>query len=445
LIQMKKKVVLAYSGGLDTSVLLKWIQKEYECDVISVTLEVGQGKDLKIVEDKAWKLGVLNHYSIDAREEFVSDYIVPAIRANALYMDTYPVSSSLSRPLIASKLVEVAEKENAEVVAHGCTGKGNDQVRFDITIKSLNKDLEIIAPVREWNMTRDREIEWAKEHGIPVPVTARSPYSIDQNLWGRSIECGIIEHPDVEPPREVFEWTTPIEETPDEPEYVTIGFKEGAPISLNGNEMTPLSIIENVQRTAGKHGIGRIDHMEDRIVGLKSREVYEAPAATVILEAHADLEKMVLTRYEKLFKRHVDHEWAVLAYTGLWMDPLKEALDAFINKTQERVTGEVKLKLYKGNAQVVGRSSPFSLYDLNLATYNISTTFDQTAAVGFIELWGLPTVTAWALKRKKSWGSRPLHGSGDKFCDENAISRSLRDGPEGHGLAKAGRAHHFKR
>ncbi|MCD6263727.1 argininosuccinate synthase [Candidatus Bathyarchaeota archaeon] len=403
---MVKKVVLAYSGGLDTSVMVKWIQEHYGSEVVTVTLDVGQGKDLKAIEEKAWMLGVVNHYSIDAREEFVNDYVVPAIKANALYMDAYPVSSSLSRPLIASKLVEVAEKEGADAVAHGCTGKGNDQVRFDITIKSLNPDLRIIAPVREWNMTRDKEIEWAKEHGVPVPVTADSPYSIDQNLWGRSIECGIIEHPDVEPPEEVFEWTAPIEETPDEPEYITIGFEEGAPASLNGEEMTPLEIIEEVQGIAGKHGVGRIDHMEDRIVGLKSREVYEAPAATVILKAHADLEKMVLTRHEKLFKRHVDHEWAVLVYTGLWMDPLKEALDAFIEKTQERVTGEVTVKLFKGNAQVVGRSSPSSLYDLSLATYDITTTFDQTAAIGFIELWGLPTVTYWALKRKQ--GRVPL-------------------------------------
>ena len=401
MIDMAEKVVLAYSGGLDTSVMLKWIQEEYESDVISVTLDVGQGKDMYKIEEKAWKLGVLNHYSIDAKEEFVSDYVVPAIKANALYMDTYPVSSSISRPLIASKLVEVAEKEGAQAVAHGCTGKGNDQVRFDITIKALNPALKIIAPVREWNMTRDKEIEWAKERSIPVPVTANSPYSIDQNLWGRSIECGILEHPEVEPLSEVYEWTTPVEETPDEPEYVTIGFEEGTPTSLNGEKMTPLDLIEKVQSIAGKHGIGRIDHIEDRIVGLKSREIYEIPAAKVILEAHADLEKMVLTRHEKLFKRYVDHEWAVLAYTGLGMDPLKEALDAFIEKTQEKVTGEVTIKLFKGNGQVVGRSSPFSLYDLNLATYDITTTFDQTAAVGFIELWGLPTVTAWALKRKK--------------------------------------------
>ena len=400
LIEMPKKVVLAYSGGLDTSVMLKWIQEEYKSDVISVTLDVGQGKDLVEIEEKAWNLGVLNHYSIDAKDEFISDYVVPAIKANAMYMDLYPVSSSISRPLIASKLVEVAEKEGAEAVAHGCTGKGNDQVRFDITIKSLDPSLEIIAPVREWNMTRDKEIEWAKEHGIPVPVTANSPYSIDQNLWGRSIECGVLEYPEVEPPAEIYEWTTPVEEAPDEPEYITIGFDEGVPTSLNDEEMEPLKLIQTLQIKAGKHGIGRIEHMEDRIVGLKSREVYEIPAAKVILTAHVDLEKMVLTRHEKLFKRHVDHEWAVLAYTGLWMDPLKEALDAFIEKTQEMVSGKVNLKLFKGNAQVVGRTSPCSLYDLSLATYDIKTTFDQTAAVGFIELWGLPTTIAWALKKK---------------------------------------------
>jgi argininosuccinate synthase len=402
---MAKKVVLAYSGGLDTSVILKWLQEKYGCQVISVTLDVGQGKDLKAVEEKAWKLGVLNHYSIDAKEEFINGYVTPALKANALYMDTYPVSSSISRPLIASKLVEVAAKEGAQAVAHGCTGKGNDQVRFDVTIKSLNPDLEIIAPVREWSMTRDKEIEWAEEHDVPVPVTASSPYSIDQNLWGRSIECGILEHPDVEPPPEVFEWTAPIEETPDKPEYITIGFEKGVLVSLNGEEMAPVKLVEKVQAIAGKHGVGRIDHMEDRIVGLKSREVYEAPAATTLLKAHGDLEKMVLTRHEKLFKRSVDHEWAVLVYNGLWMDPLKEALDAFIEKTQEKVTGEVTLKLFKGNVQVTGRSSPYSLYSLSLATYDIDTTFNQTAAVGFIELWGLPTVTSWALKKKAEQAS----------------------------------------
>ena len=394
------KVVLAFSGGLDTSVMVKWLQEKYGYDVVTLTLDLGQGKDLKKVEEKAWSLGVVNHYSIDAREEFINDYVVPAIKANALYMDAYPISSSLSRPLIASKLVEVAELEGAEAVAHGCSGKGNDQVRFDITIKALNPKLRIIAPVREWNMTRDKEIEYAKEHGIPIPATVDSPYSIDQNLWGRSIECGILEYPEKEPPEEIYEWTVPPEKAPDEAEYLTIGFEEGVPISLNGEEMTTLELVEKVKTIAGRHGVGRIDHIEDRIVGLKSREVYECPAAITILKAHFDLEKMVLTRHEKLFKRIVDHEWAYLVYAGLWMDPLKEALDAFIDKTQERVTGEVTLKLYKGNTHVIGRSSPYSLYDLNLATYDISSTFDQTAAVGFIELWGLPTVTAWSIKKK---------------------------------------------
>ena len=394
------KVVLAFSGGLDTSVMVKWLQEKYGYEVVTLTLDLGQGKDLKKVEEKAWSLGVVNHYSIDAREEFINNYVVPAIKANALYMDAYPISSSLSRPLIASKLVEVAELEGAEAVAHGCSGKGNDQVRFDITIKALNPKLKIIAPVREWNMTRDREIEYAKEHGIPIPATVDSPYSIDQNLWGRSIECGVLEYPEKEPPEEIYEWTASPEKAPDEAEYITIGFEEGVPTSLNGEEMTTLELVERVKDIAGKHGVGRIDHIEDRIVGLKSREVYECPAAITILKAHFDLEKMVLTRHEKLFKRIVDHEWAYLVYAGLWMDPLKEALDAFIDKTQERVTGEVTLKLYKGSAHVVGRSSPYSLYDLNLATYDISSTFDQTAAVGFIELWGLPTVTAWSIKKK---------------------------------------------
>ncbi len=394
------KVVLAFSGGLDTSVMVKWLQEKYGYDVVTLTLDLGQGKDLKKVEEKAWSLGVVNHYSIDAREEFINNYVVPAIKANALYMDAYPISSSLSRPLIASKLVEVAELEGAEAVAHGCSGKGNDQVRFDITIKALNPKLKIIAPVREWNMTRDREIEYAKEHGIPIPATVDSPYSIDQNLWGRSIECGVLEYPEKEPPEEIYEWTASPEKAPDEAEYITIGFEEGVPISLNGEEMTTLELVEKVKGIAGKHGVGRINHIEDRIVGLKSREVYECPAAITILKAHFDLEKMVLTRHEKLFKRIVDHEWAYLVYAGLWMDPLREALDAFIDKTQERVTGEVTLKLYKGSAHVVGRNSPYSLYDLNLATYDISSTFDQTAAVGFIELWGLPTVTAWSIKKR---------------------------------------------
>ncbi|MEM3478609.1 MAG: argininosuccinate synthase, partial [Candidatus Bathyarchaeia archaeon] len=347
----------------------------------------------------AYRLGVLKHYSIDAKDEFARNYGFPAIKANALYEGKYPVSTALSRPLIASKLVEVAEKEHADAVAHGCTGKGNDQVRIEVSVKALNPNLKVIAPVREWNMTRDAEIDFAREHGIPVPVDKGKPYSVDQNLWGRSIECGILEHPDEEPPEDAFEWTVPPEKAPDKPEYISVEFEDGVPVALNGKGMEPVELIDSLNNIAGKHGVGRIDHMEDRLVGIKSREVYECPAATAIIEAHKDLEKMVLTRHEVLFKHHIDAEWAYLVYAGLWMDPLKEDLDAFINKTQERVKGEVRVKLFKGNALVVGRSSPYSLYDIHLATYNIDTTFDQTSSAGFIELWGLPTRVARALKR----------------------------------------------
>ncbi len=396
---MKGKIVLAYSGGLDTSVLIKWLQQKYNADVVTLTLDVGQKEDLKAIEKKAINLGVLKHYSIDAKEEFVKNYIFPAIKANALYEGKYPISTSLSRPLIALKMVEVAEKEGADAVAHGCTGKGNDQVRIEISVKALNPNLKIIAPVREWNMTRDAEIEFAKEHGIPIPVDKDRPYSIDQNLWGRSIECGILEYPDKEPPEDAFEWTVPPEKAPNEPEYISIEFERGVPRALNGEEMNPVDLIETLNVMAGKHGVGRIDHIEDRLVGIKSREVYECPAATLIIEAHRDLEKMVLTRHEVLFKQHIDAYWAYLVYAGLWMEPLKEDLDAFIDKTQEKVAGEVKVKLYKGNAQVVGRSSPYSLYDLHLATYNIDTTFNQMASAGFIEIWGLPTKVSKALRK----------------------------------------------
>jgi len=395
-----KKIVLAYSGGLDTSVLLKWIQQEYKANVITVTLDVGQKEDLEQIEEKAKDLGVLKHYSIDAKEEFARDYVFPAIKANALYQEKYPVSSALSRPLIAIKLVDVAKKENADAVAHGCTGKGNDQVRIEVTVKSLSPDLEVIAPVREWKMTRDKEIEFAKAQGIPIPVDIDKPYSIDQNLWGRSVECGVLERPEKEPPEDAFEWTCPPEKAPDKPEYLTLKFERGVPIALNGQDMNPVELIEAVNRVAGDHGVGRIDHIEDRLVGIKSREVYECPAANVIIEAHKDLEKIVMTRHEYLFKQQVDEQWALLVYTGLWMEPLREDLNAFIEEIQKRVNGEVTVKLYKGSMRVVGRSSPLSLYDLKLATYEIGTTFDQSSSAGFIELWGLPTRVANILKKK---------------------------------------------
>jgi len=396
----KDKVVLAYSGGLDTSMMVKWLQMEYGMDVITVNLDVGQGKERNGIEEKAWKLGVVNHYTFDAKEEFATNFIFPAIKANALYMGTYPVSSSLSRPLIASKVVEVAEMEDARAVAHGCTGKGNDQVRFDLTFKALNPKMKVIAPVREWKFDRHSQIQWAKEHGVPVPVTVDNPYSIDENLWGRSIEGGMLEHPDKMVPGDIWDWTVDVEDAPDEPDYVKIGFHKGVPVSLDGVDHKPVELIQKLKQLGGKHGIGRIEHMEDRVIGLKTRETYEVPAAEIILNAHQDLEKMVLTRHQKMFKYQVDNMWATVVYQGLWVDPFKQDLDAFIDSTQENVTGSVTMKLFKGSAKPVSRESPLSLYDYNLASFDINTHYDQGDAVGFINLWGLPSVSAWNLKRK---------------------------------------------
>jgi argininosuccinate synthase len=391
--------VLAYSGGLDTSVMIKWLQEKYSAEVITVTVNVGQPENLAEAEEKANNLGVLKHYSIDAKDEFAKDYVFPAIKANALYEGKYPISTTLSRPLIVAKMAEIAKKHGATALAHGCTGKGNDQVRFDICIGALTPDLKIMAPVREWNMTRDEEIEYAKVHGIPVSAAAKR-YSIDQSIWGRSIECGVLEDASREPPEDAYEWTTAPEKAPNTPEYVTIKFEAGVPVALNNEALAPLPLIEKLNETAGKHGVGRIDHIEDRMVGLKSREIYECPAATVLLEAHKDLEKMVMTRHEALFKQQIDAQWTFLAYAGLWLDPLREDLEAFINKSQENVTGEVRVKLYKGSCQVVGRSSPMSLYDQNLVNYNIKTGFNQAYSKGFIELWGLQTRMSNVLKRK---------------------------------------------
>jgi argininosuccinate synthase len=379
--------------------MIKWLKEKYNAEVITATVNVGQPEDLAEVAEKANKLGVLKHYSIDAKEEFATDYIFPAIKANALYEGKYPISTTLSRPLIVKKMAEIAKKEGATALAHGCTGKGNDQVRFDISIGALTPDLKIIAPVREWNMTRDEEIEYAKVHGIPVSTAAKK-YSIDQSIWGRSIECGVLEDASKEPPEDAYEWTTAPEKAPDKPEYVTIKFEAGVPVALNKEALAPLSLIEKLNKTAGKHGVGRIDHIEDRMVGIKSREIYECPAATVLIEAHKDLEKMVMTRHEVLFKQQIDAQWTFLVYAGLWLDPLREDLEAFINKSQESVTGEVRVKLYKGGLHVVGRSSPMSLYDQNLVNYNIKTGFNQAYSEGFIQLWGLQTRMHNILKQK---------------------------------------------
>lgn len=395
---MTEKFVLAYSGGLDTSVMIKYLQEKYGAEVITVTVDVGQQEDLAAAAEKAKRLDALKHIAIDAREEFVTDYIFPAIKANALYEGKYPISTSLSRPLIAKKMVEVAEKEGATGLVHGCTGRGNDQVRFDITLGSLAPGKKILAPVRDWGMTRDEEIIYAKEKNIPISTDCKK-YSIDASLWGRAIECGMLEDAAVEPPEDAYTWTVSAEKAPDTPEYVTIQFEAGVPVAVNGKKQKPIELIETLNHIAGKHGVGRIDHIEDRLVGIKSREVYECPAAIITLEAHKDLEKMVMTRHEVLFKQGIDAEWVFLAYAGLWVDPLKEDLDAFINKSQERVTGEVKLKLYKGGFRIVGRSSPFSLYSKNLANYNIKTSFNQADSKGFIELWGLQTRMYNVLKR----------------------------------------------
>ena len=396
---MRDTIILAYSGGLDTSVLIKWLQEEYNVDVVTFTMELGQQTDLKSVAAKASSLGSKKHYSIDGTEEFVLNYVFPAIKANSLYEGKYPIATALGRPLIAKKLVEIAQKENAIAVAHGCTGKGNDQVRFDITVKALAPDLKVMAPVREWGLCREAEIKYAKEKDIPIPHLS-DPYSIDQNLWGRSIECGPLENADQEPLEEIYELTISPELAPDKPEYISIQFEAGVPIALNQKRMKPVALIKKLNVIAGKHGIGRVDHIEDRLVGIKSREIYESPAAEVLIEAHKDLEKMILTRHELEFKKQIEEKWTWLVYTGLWIDPLREALEAFINKTQKRVCGEVKMKLFKGCCWVVGRSSPMSLYDKNLATYEVETSFNQKYAEGFIELWGLPTKVANILKEK---------------------------------------------
>lgn len=400
-----EKIVLAFSGGLDTSVAAKWLAEKYDTEVITVTVDVGQQENLEAIAARAKSIGVKSHYSIDARDEFAEEYISRAIKANAMYDGAYPLSTALSRPLICTKLVEIAQKEEAPAIAHGCTGKGNDQVRFEVTAKSLAPEIQVIAPVREWGLSRDEEIQYAKAHKIRISEK-NSVYSVDQNLWGRSIECGPLEDPSIEPPEEVFEWTTSPMKAPEKPEYISLEFNKGTPVRLSGEDLKLSELIGRLNILAGRHGVGRIDHIENRLVGIKSREVYECPAATCILVAHRDLEKLVITRHEAQFKPIVENKWSNLTYNGLWMEPLREDLDAFISTMQERVTGEVRLRLHKGLAVPVGRTSPYSLYSLGLATYNASSTFDQSLAEGFIELWGLPTTTAKRLLLKKESGEK---------------------------------------
>lgn len=399
-----KTAVLLFSGGLDTTTICKWLEKEHGWKIVTLTLDVGQREDLKEVAGKSRKIGAVKHYTLDARKEFVEGYVIPAIKANALYQGVYPVGTSIARPLMAKLAVEVARKSGASAIAHGCTGKGNDQVRFDIIVKSLAPEIEVLVPVREWNMGRDGEIEYCRRNGIPVSGK-KSEFSIDQNLWGRSAECGILEDPWEEPPERAFEWTVAPSKAPDKPEIVELKFEKGVPVSAriqsSGKAVSgTMQLIELLNRLGGKYGIGRLDHMEDRVVGLKSREVYEYPAAAIIISAHRDLEKFTNTSGTNHFKEQVDSKWAWLAYSGLWTDPLMGALNAFVEKVNETVTGTVKVKLEKGAVRVVGRKSPYGIYDFNLASYNIDSRFDQKNSVGFIELWGLSTRMANAVRGK---------------------------------------------
>jgi argininosuccinate synthase len=389
-----KKVVLAYSGGLDTSVCVKWFEQQ-GAEPYALYLDLGQGEPVDDVKQRALKIGAADAFVKDAKAEFAEEYVAPAIRANALYGGKYPLFTALGRPLIAKKLVEVAREVGATHIAHGSTGKGNDQVRFDVTTASIAPDLTVVAPVRDWNMSRPEEMAYAEKHGIPVPVTKKSPYSVDANLFGRSIEAGPLEDPDHEPARDVFELTADPEEAPDAPEYVELGFEEGLPMSLNGEELSLAELIAELNRIAGAHGVGRVDMIEDRLVGIKSREIYECPAALAIIRAHRELETMTLTRDVLRFKATAEQRYAELTYDGLWFTPLKVALDAFVAETQKTVTGTVRLKLYKGSSTVVGRTAPRALYSKELATYDPNSTFDEAAAAGFIALWGLPA-RQWA-------------------------------------------------
>jgi argininosuccinate synthase len=389
------KVVLAYSGGLDTSVAIPWLKDEKGLDVVSVTVNVGQPVDLERVRAKAEASGAVRAYVADARQEFAEQFLAPALQANALYEGVYPLSTALARPLIGKHLVDVARQEGATHVAHGCTGKGNDQVRFDLSTTSLAPELGVIAPAREWKMTREEEVAYAKAHGVPVEATVQSPFSTDENLWGRSVECGILEDPGVEPPEEVYGWTVSPESAPASPTYVHLVFETGLPVSMDGERLPFHELIPRLNRLAGANGVGRIDHVESRVVGIKSREVYECPAALVLIRAHQALEGLVLPRDVLEFKRTVEQRFAQLIYDGLWFTPLKAALEAFVDATQERVSGEVTLKLYKGSATVTERHAPRSLYQTSLATYSTGDRFRQEMSEGFIYVWGLPART-WA-------------------------------------------------
>jgi argininosuccinate synthase len=403
----KERIAVAYSGGLDTSVIVKWLQEKYNAEIITVTGNLGQKKELIGVKEKALKTGAKRAYVQDLRKEFVEEYIYPALKAGALYEYNYPMATAIGRPLLAKSLVEVAKKEGCMAVAHGCTGKGNDQVRFEVAVAALAPELKVLAPVREWEFkSREEEIAYCEKHGIPVSATKKNPYSIDENLWGTAIECGVLEDPMVEPPADAYQRTVPPNLAPDEPTRVMIEFKDGVPIGLNGKKMSGVQLIDRLNDIGGANGVGRLDLVENRLVGIKSREVYEAPAATILHFAHRELERLVLDKDTSHFKAKLAADYADMIYNGLWFTPLRVAMDAFVNETQKVVSGFVKVKLYKGNIDIAGRTSPSSLYDTKLATYTEEDSFDHKASVGFIKIYGLPVKTFYSvnkqlLKKKK--------------------------------------------
>jgi argininosuccinate synthase len=390
---MSDKIVLAYSGGLDTSVAVRWLSQEYNFEVIAVTVDVGNEKDFTLIHQKALDVGAIESHVINAQEALVNEYVFPALKANAIYQGEYPLATALNRPLIARILVDIAHEKGARAIAHGCTGKGNDQVRLEVGMNTLGPDLTIIAPAREWGMSREELIDYARKHNIPVPVTVDKPYSIDECLWGRAIECGVLEDPWNEPPEDIYEWTKSADDAPDKPRYIEIGFLKGVPRTLDGEELDGITLINRLNDIAGEHGVGRIDHIEDRRVGIKSHEIYEAPAAITLLAAHRAIESLVMSRAQRRFADTVSQEYSNLVYDGLWFSGLHRDLTACVESSQTFVTGLARLKLHRGNCSVVGRKSPFSLYDYGLATYDKNDSFDPSFAQGFINLWGLEAKT----------------------------------------------------
>ena len=396
------RIVLAYSGGLDTSIAIAWLAEKYAAEVVAVTLDIGQGRELTDVRERALAVGATRAHVLDVREEFARDYILPALQADALYEERYPLATALSRPLIAKKLVEIAHMENATAIAHGCTGKGNDQVRIDVSARATDPAITVIAPAREWGMTRAEEIAYARARNVSVPTTVESPYSTDQNLWGRSIECGVLEDPWSEPPEEVYTLTKSPAEAPAVPAYVEIEWHEGVPTAINGVEMSLVELINSLETIAGVHGVGRIDMVENRVVGIKSREIYEAPAGLLLHLAHRELEGLVTPKDLHRLKQRLSQEYADIVYNGLWFSPTRSAIDAFVQNVQPRVTGTIRLKLYKGDCRIVGRKSAFALYEHGLATYEQGDTFDHSAAEGFVKIWGLPVETAAKNARRRA-------------------------------------------